>query len=262
MDKNYIETIESRRAEREEKYRSDPVNWLSLVGRIPLMEGENRVSGEVTVPAVFVVKGNSVELIPDAGSGMTVNGAEFNGGKIATDLDAHQDTMAIGSLVMQIIQRNGTFFLRVWDTQSPALKAFHGFNYFPVKPEYILEAEFETFEEPRVLETFDAIGGTHETAFSGAAHFTWQGVPCRLIAEDMGEEGLLFNFTDECRKDLTYPGGRHLVTKQPVNGKVTLDFNRAENWPCAYTHFATCPLPSFENRLSVRIEAGEQRYHE
>ena len=262
MEKDYISIIESERAARDAEYHSDPVNWLSLVGRIPLNEGENRFNEEITVPGVFTVKGDEVTFTPDAGSRVTVNGETFSGGRFATDRDGKQDTLAFGSLVMQIILRNGTFFLRVWDKESPALKEFHGFNYFPVKPEYILSAEFETFETPRVLETFDAIGGTHQTAFLGAAHFTWQGTACRLIAEDMGEEGLLFNFTDECRKDLTYPGGRHVETARPVDGRVTLDFNRALNWPCAYTHYATCPLPSFENRLPVRIEAGEKKYHD
>ena len=262
MTEKYIAIIEAERKARETEVRSDPVNWLSLVGRIPLNQGENRINGEVQVPGVFTVTEKEVTYQPGSDAQVTRGDEPFMGGRVKTDLDGVQDTLTCGPLVMAIIFRNGIFFLRLWDKKSPAVRNFAGFHYFPVREEYVIEAEFETFETPRVLETLDAIGGTHQTAFTGAAHFTWQGTACHLIAEDIGEEGLLFNFTDATRADLTYPGGRHLVSAKPVNNRVTLDFNRAENWPCAYTAFATCPLPSFENRLPVRIEAGEKRYHD
>lgn len=75
------------------------------------------------------------------------------------------------------------------------------------------------------------------------------------------EDGLLFNFNDLTREDSTYPGGRYLETPVPQGLQLDLDFNLAVNWPCAYTSFATCPFPPLENRLPVRIEAGEKRFH-
>ncbi|MBN2258351.1 MAG: DUF1684 domain-containing protein, partial [Anaerolineaceae bacterium] len=96
---------------------------------------------------------------------------------------------------------------------------------------------------------------------AGEIHFTLEGVDCRLVAEDSGNE-LLFSFTDLTRADVTYPGGRFLTVEKPRDNRVVLDFNLAVNWPCAYTDFATCPLPPTENHLPVRIEAGEMRYRD
>ena len=69
-------------------------------------------------------------------------------------------------------------------------------------------------------------------------------------------------FRDLTSADSTYPSARFLYTDAPTaDGKVTLDFNRAQNPPCAYNPWTTCPLPPSANKLAVRIEAGEKRYH-
>jgi uncharacterized protein (DUF1684 family) len=90
--------------------------------------------------------------------------------------------------------------------------------------------------------------------------FTVNGQSCRLEAQSSGS-GLFFNFRDRTSGDTTYPAGRFLDAPKPQNGKVTLDFNQAVNPPCAFTAFATCPLPPHENQLAVRIPAGELTHH-
>ena len=54
--------------------------------------------------------------------------------------------------------------------------------------------------------------------------------------------------------------GRFFYSPMPQNGTIVLDFNKAYNPPCAFTPFATCPLPPPQNRLAARIEAGEKKY--
>ena len=176
-----------------------------------------------------------------------------------TDHDADTDVLSFGSIQMVVLQRGDRFFLRVWDTESEKARKFAGLNYFPIDPAWCIQADFTYFEEPRILPVDDVIGTKYEVSFVGQAFFTVNGTSCSLIAEK-DEDELLFSFSDLTKKDLTYPAGRFLLTPGAENGHVTLDFNLARNWPCAYTSFATCPLPPFENHLKVRIEAGEKRY--
>lgn len=262
MSNTYLQTIQSQRDEREVHIRANPINWLSLVGLIPLNEGENRFADEIVLPATLTLQGDQPTLIPAADSELRVNGTALTAPRVlATDAEGSADKILYGSLVASVIQRGKRYFLRVWDTQAQALKDFHGFHYFPIRPEYCVQAEFVPFDPPRVQPSVDVIGTPTQTTFLGKAHFTWQGTPCTLLAADDGEE-LLFNFRDETRLDSTYPGGRRLTVEKPNGRTLALDFNQAFNWPCAYTSFATCPVPPFENRLPVCIEAGEMRYHD
>ena len=152
-------------------------------------------------------------------------------------------------------------YLRVWDKDASPVSRFKGLKYFPINPAYRITAMFVAYEPPKSIKIMDVIGGDHDGFLAGEARFHLSGVDCCLVAEADGDE-LLFSFTDLTSKDTTYPGGRFLTTDKPQAGRVTLDFNRAVNWPCAYTAYATCPIPPVENRLSVRIEAGEMRYAE
>jgi uncharacterized protein len=103
----------------------------------------------------------------------------------------------------------------------------------------------------------------------GIAEFILDGKTYRLepILEKPGDKQLFFIFRDLTSKTETYGAGRFLYTPLPDQGlaqpgDVELDFNRAENPPCAYTPYATCPLPLPQNRLQVAIPAGQQRYHD
>jgi len=262
MNEDYMQTIQALRDEREERVRENPVNWLSLVGLIPLSEGENRFESEIGLPGVLTLHGNRAILSPAAGSDLLINGAPVKeASALVSDADGEADKITCGSLVASVIRRGEKHFLRVWDTQAKALKDFHGYHYFPIQPEYCIQAEFVPFDPPRVQPSLDVIGTPGETTYLGEVHFTWQGKACILLAAD-DDGDLLFDFRDETRRDSTYPGGRRLTASKPSGLTLTLDFNLALNWPCAYTAFATCPLPPFENRLAVRIEAGEMCYHD
>jgi uncharacterized protein (DUF1684 family) len=96
----------------------------------------------------------------------------------------------------------------------------------------------------------------------GAASFTVDGRTYQLEAllESTDANELFFMFKDGTSGKATYGAGRYLYTPLPRDGHVTLDFNVAINPPCAFTEFATCPLPPVKNRLLIPIEAGELDY--
>src|SRR4029453_2672928 len=104
-------------------------------------------------------------------------------------------------------------------------------------------------------------GGVHKAPIPGIVTFTLNGQEYKLepFAEP-GDEQFWFVFRDLTSQSETYPAARFLYAPAPVNGKLILDFNRAQNPPCAYNPHTTCPLPTEQNRLRTRVEAGEKRY--
>jgi uncharacterized protein (DUF1684 family) len=108
----------------------------------------------------------------------------------------------------------------------------------------------------------NVIGQTESVDSPGYAAFVLQGQEYRLrpYLEEAGAKELFYVFRDLTSARETYPAGRFLYSAMPADGQVVLDFNKAYNPPCAFTPYATCPLPPAENRLTVRIEAGEKKY--
>ena len=266
----YVNKIQRERRKRENDLLRSPLNWFSLAGLYPLQIGENRLgkgtSYTISIPelsegaeALITLTESGVRL--ESSSNLTINGSPATPRQLHVDVDGNPDLLECASLSMMVIQRGCLHFLRVWDRDAQAVKSFHGLNYFPVNPAWRVKAEFIAFDPPRETLIHTAIGGNTSVTIPGYARFQIDGVDCMLLGEVDGEV-LLFSFTDLTRQDATYPGGRYLVTRQPANGKLVLDFNLAWNWPCAYTPYATCPLPPAENHLGIRVEAGEKRYHD
>ncbi|MFW6103424.1 MAG: DUF1684 domain-containing protein [Bacteroidota bacterium] len=72
-------------------------------------------------------------------------------------------------------------------------------------------------------------------------------------------ESLFLVFGDETNAEETYGGGRFLVAESPDETNNTpIDFNKAYNPPCAFTPYATCPLPPKQNVLPFKVKAGEK----
>jgi len=267
----YTEKILSLRAERERNLLRNPLNWFSLSGLFLLQDGDNSFSGDASsdicieglpenTSGIFHLQDGKITLTSCNKSVFTVNASEPTKLALRTDVDGDLDLIEAGVIAMRLIKRGDNVYLRVWNREAETLKHFNGLKYFPVNRAYMLIAEYIPFHVSRSFTIRDAIGGEHNSIFNGEAHFTLNGGECSLIAEEV-DDGLLFSFTDPTRADATYPGGRYLVCPPPAENKLILDFNLAVNWPCAYTSYATCPLPPAQNRLKVRVEAGEMRYH-
>jgi uncharacterized protein len=245
------------RARREARLR-DPEGWLALAGLHWLREGENRVEG---LPGTFLLRGRQVTLRAAAADGWTLDGAPVAERALRSDAAEQPDRLRLGARAAQVIERGGQLALRVWDAASPALRAFHGIDTFAYDPRWRVEARWEAYPAPRELEQPSAAGPPQKALAPGRAHFTVGGR--ELALEPVDEDGdLLFVFRDATAPKETYGAGRFLVAGAPGDGKVVLDFNRAYNPPCAFSPYATCPLPEPQNVLPIRIEAGERKVGE
>jgi len=271
-ESSYTEQILKHRSDREKRLISTPRSWFSLVGLYGLEEGENSFGNDqdnkIVLPnapsphcGILHLDKEQITLTNLAGDAVKLNGLQPESRPLRNDHDTQPDLIETGSYILLVIKRGKQLLLRIWDRQAPELQNFQGLNYFPVNPEYRVTAQFIPYDPPIIKVGQDMIGTKTENEFVGQAKFTINGTSCTLEAQPDDDE-LLFSFTDATKSDSTYPGGRFLLADAPKDGSVTLDFNLATNWPCAYTTFATCPLPPFENRLAVRIEAGEKKYHD
>jgi uncharacterized protein (DUF1684 family) len=253
-DPGFEQGWRSWHAERLERLRR-PDGWLALVGLHWLGEGENRIPG---LPGAFTVAAGKVTLTATAADGYRLDGAPVTSRTLASDRAPRPDRLVLGSRQVQVIERSGRLAVRVWDAESPLRKGFQGIETFPPDPRWRIVAEWEAYPAPRAVTVPSVTGSPSSEEAPGRARFTLGGRAFSL--EPTLEEGaLFFVFKDETARTETYGAGRFLVADLPRDGKVVLDFNRAYNPPCAFTAFATCPLPRPENVLPVRIEAGEKR---
>jgi len=245
----------SWRSQREARLR-EPEGWLALTALHWLAEGENRLEG---LPGAFVLQGGRVTLRAAPGDGYALGGAPVAERVLASDADAEPDRLHLGTRAVQVILRGGAFAVRVWDSASVARRDFRGLETFPYDPRWRVEARWEPYPEPRQVEQPSAAGPPQKALAPGRAHFTIGGRS--VLLEPVLEDGsLMFVFKDATAPAETYGGGRFLGAELPAGDQVVLDFNRAYNPPCAFTPYATCPLPERRNVLPVRIEAGEKKY--
>lgn len=268
---DYIKKIETIRFERQQRMINNPLSWFALAGLYPLQDGENTFAntGGASICIPQLESGLRGSLFLDSGKvylrgtsspRITLNGSQPEDTPLRADIDGDPHLIEAGSIAMRIISRGSKFFVRVWDRQSPEVINFKGLNFYAVDAAYRIEARFTPFVTPLILKRTNMIGTEYDQPFIGSAAFTIAGKQYSLIAEE-DEDELLFSFIDETRRDTTYGGGRYLLADRPKNNLLILDFNLAVNWPCAYTPFATCPIPPTQNRLAVRIEAGEKKFH-
>lgn len=246
-------------------------SWLSLVGLYWLKEGDSRFGSapdnDVVFPAsapakagTFTRKGDSVSLTPAPGVALTLDGKPFTGGAVRSDAQGSPDTLALGTMRFFIIRRGERMGIRLKDPEAPTRKNFHGIPTYAPNTAWRLEARFEPATTQTKIAVPNVLGEVEEMVSPGTAVFTVGGQEYRLAPVDDGSGQLFFIFGDQTNRDETYGAGRFVYTDMPKDGKVVLDFNRSYNPPCAFTPFATCPLPPPQNRLKLRVEAGEKRY--
>ncbi len=271
-EKTYAEEIAEYRAARETRLRDNERSWLALAGLYWLEEGKNTFGSADSnviklegrdIPAqagTFQYRNGTATLRAAEGAVITCNDEVIRTKTLRTDLDDKPDFVTIGSIVFVIIQRGANCLIRVWDRESPDRRDFTGLKHYPVNPAFRITARFVPYDPPRQIKIRDVIGEEYDDEFPGYAVFNLGGKECRLEASSDGEGGLFFNFYDPTNGNGSYPGGRFLDADAPVDREVLLDFNKSRNPPCAYSDYATCPLPPSQNRLPVRIPAGEMVY--
>jgi uncharacterized protein (DUF1684 family) len=220
-----------------------------------LEPGENRVPG---LPGVFDVRDGQVTLAARREDGWTIGGAPVERRALASDAGPAPDLVALGEgRWAQVLSRGGRLALRTWDAASPARRDFAGIETFPWDPAWRVEATWEPLDPPRTVLVQDVTGMEAERRVPGRARFALGGRALSLEPTADGDR-LAFVFRDATAGVETYGAGRFLSADAPVGERVVLDFNRAFNPPCAFTPFATCPLPRPENVLPIRVTAGER----
>jgi uncharacterized protein len=272
-DPAYRAEIETWRAQREARLKSDG-GWLQVVGLFWLKPGPTSFGTDpangIVLPAgsaparagVFELRDGKTTVRMENGVEATVGGTPVSVRELRPDVPGPADVLKLGPrLTLHVIERGGRHGIRLKDTQSTLLKEFAGLRWFPVREDYRIDARFVTYDPPKTIPVPNILGQVEELPSPGYVAFTVGGRELRLepVLEEPGAHELFFIFRDQTAGKETYPAGRFLYTPMPKDGVVALDFNRAYSPPCAFTPYATCPLPPKQNRLTVRIEAGEMR---
>lgn len=270
----YRKEIEEWRAKRNDSLKKED-SWLTLAGLFWLKPGENRFGGDpgknvVILPkgkapgvaGVFVREGDQVTLRVEPGLALTADGKEVTAGMaLKKDTDGKPTVLKLGSLTFYLIQRGDRIGVRIKDSASAVRAAFHGLDTYPIRPEWRVTARFEPYDPPKKVAIPNVLGQVDDIPSPGAVVFDHEGKTHRIDAIPGGDKGELFLiFADRTNGKETYGAGRFLDTDPPRDGKVVVDFNTAYNPPCAFTAFATCPLPPPQNKLALAIEAGEKDF--
>jgi uncharacterized protein len=261
------------RRQRTDSLTSDN-GWLTLTGLFWLKQGENtfgRGSSNSLVldnasladsAGSFEVTAHQVRFLARRGSGVTYDGRPVDSLALATDATAAPTVLESGTLRFFVIERAGNLGVRVRDLANPHRLAFRGLSYFPVSLGWVFDARYVPYSPVHHIRIVNILGMEEEMVSPGAVVFTRNGREWRLdtVLEQPQDKELFIMFADATSGHETYGAGRFLYVPLPAGGVTRLDFNKAYNPPCALNDFATCPLPPPQNRLKLRIEAGEKTY--
>ncbi len=256
---------------------SAPDGWLTLVGLEWLQPGKNTFGAaadnriRLNAPVadhlgVLELKSDGVYLSAPATS-LLANDAPARAIKVDTD-GPNPTVLKAGTLTLLVIHRGDRFALRIKDSQAPTRIHFQGLHWYAPDPHYRIEAKWIPFNPAHEESIPTIIGTTLKLPVPGVAEFTLDGKTVQLepVLEEPGDKQLFLTILrDTTSKTTTYGAARFLYTDFPDHGldkpgRLVLDFNRLQNPPCAYTPYATCPLPPQQNRLAVALPVGEQRY--
>jgi len=266
------------------KELQQPNGWLTLIGLEWLKPGDNTFGSApgnnlvVRAPTaaylgVVQLNDKGLQLLPPHGGypkGLLVDGKVPEGPQpLGSDDSGHPSKITTGTVTITIIHRGERNALRIKDSKSPALTQFHGLRWYLPNEAYRVQAKWIPYNPPHRVAIPTILGTEVMSDVPGVAEFTLDGKTFRLepIEGNPEDKELFFILRDTTSTTETYGAGRFLYTPLPNHGltqpgEVILDFNRAQNPPCAYTPYATCPLPPPQNRLPIPIPAGQQRYHD
>jgi uncharacterized protein (DUF1684 family) len=252
-----------------------PDGWTSLIGLHWLDPGSHYVgsSGDSGIRlamgppqlGMISIKAKQVSFVPDKAAGATLDGQPvLASARLRTDADAAGPSVIgfdEGKGQATVIERNDRYALRVRHADAPTRLHFAGIDYWSADPAWVIKGRFLPHPAGRTIEVANIIGSTDAMANPGIVEFQHEGRTFQLEALDEGEGTLFMVFADRTSGHGSYGAGRFLDAPMPdAQGNVVLDFNQSRNPPCAFSAFATCPLPPPENRLDLAIAAGEKAY--
>ncbi len=272
-DAAYQKEIEKWRSDRLASLTSED-GWLTLIGLYWLQPGANSVGSKdgsvVELPknaappdvGTFLVQDGKIHFKAAPNAGVTRDGAPVTELDLATDASGNPTALQLGTLQFYPIERGGKIAIRVKNSLSQTRTGFRGLDYFPIDPSWRFRARFLPYDPPKKIAIVNVLGMVENMSSPGALEFERDGKTYRI--DPVNEEGttdLFIIVADRTSGKETYGAGRYLYAAPPgPDGTTILDFNKAYNPPCAFTEFATCPLPPPENRLPLDITAGEKKY--
>ena len=233
----------------ETTFGSDPLNDIVLPAGAPGRAG------------TFVMRNGKVSVKAAEAVTFQLDGKPITAADLRPDGLGPPDRIGLGDLQLWVHNSGERLSIRMRDKNSPLRTDFAGTRWFPIDAAYRVEATYTPYDKPKMIEVPNILGDVDKMPIPGIVSFTINGQEHKLepVAE-AGDPEFWFVFRDLTSQKETYPAARFLYTPPPVEGKMTLDFNQAQNPPCAYNPYTTCPLPTEQNRLRTRIEAGEMRY--
>jgi uncharacterized protein (DUF1684 family) len=263
------EAVEAWRAKHDRDYREQ---YVTIAGLLPLREGPNTAgsarSSDLVLPASvpatigrFVLTGSQVRFEPAPGSGVLLRSQPVTEPlDLRSDATAEMDELVIGSVRLVVHQSGTSQMLRVRDPAGALATGFLGFTWFPIDMQYRVTGRFIADAAPRRVGVPNTFGDIDEFSTEGVVEFELLGERLRLRPFTTRPNRFWFVFRDGSSGVETYEAARFLYADLLPDGRVVLDFNMAYNPPCAFNPFTTCPIPIQENRLAVKILAGEKDY--
>jgi uncharacterized protein (DUF1684 family) len=268
---NYEEDLNAERSARVQRLTA-PDGWLSLIGLHFLAACDNTLgsaadnqivlaAGPARLGNVAVDASGRARLQVTPGVDVRVNGAPVLATELGDGRTGRPVTVTCGTVSFFVIERGGRLALRVRDTESRRRQQFAGIEYYPTDPTWRIEAAWEPYERPREVPIKNILGQESKALVLGRAVFTRGGHTIGLLPlQESPDDPLFFVISDLTSGEETYAAARFVYADPPRDGRVVLDFNRAINPPCAFTPFATCPLPPKENEMPIAVTAGEKVY--
>lgn len=271
-DTAYVREIEHWHEQRLYELK-EPDGWLNLVGLYWLEEGRssfgsaagNRIvfpAGSIDGHAGFFERaGGTVKMVVADQVAIAKDGQPVKEAVIFCKDSLRQPTLASGSLRWSVIQREERIGIRLRDLNSPEQRAFTDIDRFPIDKAWRVGAVFQPVSEPRSIAITNVIGQTSQQRTPGKLIFSIGNSTYTLDALAEGDE-LFVIFADATSGKTTYPSGRFLGVERPKgpDNRTVIDFNKAYDPPCAFTKYATCPLPPRQNVLSLEVSAGEKDF--
>ncbi len=268
-EEEYVKSVKEWQVERLESLKSEN-GWLNLVGLHWLKDGQNpfgsNEANNIIFPenapdfigTIILYKGNlSISINEDVE--VLINDSLLKESNILTDADKGTTKFKMGSFRWYIIKRGERYGIRLKDLESPLIDKITEVPSFPIDSKWRLEAKFEKFDTPKEIAIPNVLGDTEFEQCFGLLKFKIGDTEHSLMPLGNGTSSFFVIFADETSAEETYGAGRFLSVEKPdENGNTIIDFNKATNPPCAFTDFATCPLPPKENILSIKILAGEK----
>ena len=268
---SYVESIEEWQVQRLERLKNKN-GWLSLTGLFWLEEGENSYGSDSENDIVFPEKADAFcgTLVLDSGAvtlrvaegvDISVKGFPITEMGLADDQAENTTRLQQGDLAWYIVKRGDRYGIRLRDHKHPRIDELDHIPSYPIQPSYVVEATLEPFDSPRTMTVATPLEGfTESYECPGILNFRINGKKLTLHPFTSGA-GYFLVIADETSGLDTYGGGRFMYAMPDSSGRIILDFNKAYNPPCAFSPFATCPMPPRENFLPAAIEAGEKSVH-